>query len=903
MHSSKPDTALDCSPFLAGLVQRHPDWWAQLEDSGRLRTESAPEQAELATTVTGEGLDPGLRQFRNREMMRIVWRDLNRLTAVENTLEDLSRLAEVCLQAAVEHHAAALTDRYGAPCDADGNPQGLVVIGMGKLGGRELNLSSDIDLIFCYPHAGTCSGPRNMAGEQYFTRLTRAVIRSLSEITEHGFCFRVDARLRPFGESGPLVCSFGAMEQYYQREGRDWERYALVKARPVAGDLEAGEALLRILQPFVYRRYIDFGAIEALQEMHAAVRKDAADRGREQDVKRGPGGIREIEFMIQAHQLLRGGREPKLQTPSLYGALETLVELGMMEPDTGRALKQHYDYLRRLENAIQALHDQQTHLLPAGHDLQRVAQIMGCPNEDGLQEQVRQVRAEVNRVFSQHLQPAETVDDTRWQARWRELSSADFSGDGLNPVVARFLERLGRQSLSQRAAQRLGRFMPLLLEQLDQRNLGDDVLSDVFELVLAISRRSAYLSLLVHKPQACKRMLDLFRESHWVAATVIRHPALLDELIDPALGHLLPTRTELDSMADRIRHSHDEPEAVLQALNHLKLASSLRVAVAEIETTLTARQVQQGLTGLAETLLRVCLEIAHEEIRGRYESPPEADLCVIGYGSLGAGELAYGSDLDLIFLYDGECPPGSDDTPPLERFYTQVARRLISLLTVPTASGKLYETDTRLRPNGRAGLLVSSLQAFGKYQREQAWTWELQALTRARALAGNQKLAQRYSQIRQAVLVCERDPIRLREDITRMRQRMRAEFRSGDRFKHGSGGLVDVDFIAQLGVLECASRHPRVLEATDTPGQLQHLVEAGWLSAAQADVLCETHEALCHERHLSFIARGGGSGSTATTASLAVCREILGDHANSWFSTGSGSDGKLATTPGDHQSG
>ena len=364
MPSSMQSPVLELSPFLTQLVTRNPDWLESLKNSGRLESVSPPAEKQLAEEIKAGGLDAGLRRFRNREMMRLIWRDLSNLAPVDEILEDLSTMADVCLQAAVAQHTKLLEDKYGIPRNTEGEAQKLVVIGLGKLGGNELNLSSDIDIIFCFPDRGVCDGRRGLANEQFFTRLARQVIRSLSEITADGFCFRVDTRLRPFGDSGPLVCSFSALEQYYQREGRDWERYALIKARPVAGELASGQLLLDILKPFVYRRYIDFGAIEALREMHANVREDALRKDRLDDIKRGPGGIREIEFLVQTFQLLRGGRERLLQTASIIEAVAGLQELALLRDETASSLLSAYRFLRRTENRIQALHDQQTHRLP-----------------------------------------------------------------------------------------------------------------------------------------------------------------------------------------------------------------------------------------------------------------------------------------------------------------------------------------------------------------------------------------------------------------------------------------------------------------------------------------------------------------------------------------------------------
>ncbi len=403
MSTSNPSSIREFSPFLDQLIARHPDWLKELTASGRLDCNSPPGADQLATGIEKTGLDSALRQFRNREMMRLIWRDLNELAPVDEILADLSTLADICLQAAVNFHSLVFEEKFGIPRNPDGQPQKLIVIGLGKLGGCELNLSSDVDIIFCYPDRGICDGRRGLDNEQFFTRLARSIIRSLSEITADGFCFRVDTRLRPFGDSGPLVSSFAALEQYYQREGRDWERYALIKARPVAGDIVSGEQLLGILKPFVYRRYIDFGAIEALREMHANVREDALRKDRLDDVKRGPGGIREIEFLVQTFQLLRGGREPDLQTPSIFEAAASLQKLQILSNEAVSELLAAYRFLRKTENRIQALHDQQTHRVPEGEDGLRVARAMGFKDVPDFQVALEQTRNKVQALFEQSL--------------------------------------------------------------------------------------------------------------------------------------------------------------------------------------------------------------------------------------------------------------------------------------------------------------------------------------------------------------------------------------------------------------------------------------------------------------------------------------------------------------------
>jgi glutamate-ammonia-ligase adenylyltransferase len=532
------------------------------------------------------------------------------------------------------------------------------------------------------------------------------MIRSLSEVTGDGFCFRVDTRLRPFGDSGPLVCSFEAMEQYYQRDGRDWERYALVKARPVAGDLEAGTALLAQLTPFIYRRYIDFGAVESLREMLASIQADALRSGREHDVKRGPGGIREVEFLVQCLQLLRGGREPELQTPSLLQALEAAGRLGLFPAARMHALETAYGFLRRLENAVQALHDQQTHSVPDGADGERVARAMGCTDANDLAIQLGECRARVQQAMAESF-PEPAAGEDSAAAPWQQQlqSYPQLRGQ----PVDEFATRLQRIALSQRASERLQRFMPLLLARMAELAMAPAVQDDVLELVLAVCRRSAYLSLLVENPQALERMLELFTASGWIAQSVIRHPALLDELIDPALGRVLPDHEEMQANVQRILALHQDIEAALLALNELKSAMQLRVAVAELAGDLPTGGAQARLSSLARALLQGCLDLARRHLREQHGELAASGLGVIAYGTLGAREMSYGSDLDIIFLYSaGE--PLSDGRRPLqaEPYFTRLARRMLGFATTPTPAGRLYDIDTRLRPNGRSASPAAS---------------------------------------------------------------------------------------------------------------------------------------------------------------------------------------------------
>ncbi len=884
MSSSLQNRVLQYSPFLKQLVSRHPDWLEELQGTRRLDNAAPPDAEQLRICVADKGLDTALRQFRNKEMMRLIWRDLDELAPVDEILEDLSTLADVCLQAAVDFHYAALVEKHGVPRNSQGEAQKLIVIGLGKLGGCELNLSSDVDIIFCYPDRGECDGRRSLSNEQFFTRLSRSVIRSLSEITADGFCFRVDTRLRPFGESGPLVSSFAALEQYYQREGRDWERYALIKARTVAGDKVAGQQLLGILQPFVYRRYIDFGAIEALREMQANVREDALRKDRLDDVKRGPGGIREIEFLVQTFQLLRGGREPGLQTPSIFRAVDSLQKLQMLSKEAVTELLAAYRFLRKTENRIQALHDQQTHRVPAGEDGLRVARAMGFRNMTEFEAALEQTRNRVKRLFENSLpQAGESIDETNpWSAYWQRIrNNAQNGGTEVedSKPLSGFARRLNRLSLSQRASRRLDQYMPLLLESFDVLSPGDAVINRVLDLVSAICRRSAYLSLLVQNPDASKRMLELFTASKRVAEDVTRYPALLDELIDPSLGAYPPARKDIQGGIRRILDNTNDTETALQDLNYFKRMISLRVAVAVLKSTMSAFEASTALSQLARSQVQAVLSLSQLEMQTRHGRLPGPGLAVIAYGSLGAGALGFDSDLDLIFLYQKTDATSDGSRPlPAERYHTNVARRMLSLLSATTPSGRLYSIDARLRPNGRAGLLVSSVEAFSRYQIEEAWIWELQALTRARPVAGDEQTARDFTTVRQNVLTTERDKTLIESEVRSMRERLRKEHGDTNPLKHGHGGLLDIEFVVQLGLLLKAANFPEIIESTEPGCQMQALHNCGWLIDNAFKAMDSAYTQLSQVRLQSALVDDSATLEYTPLLDMtqALCDEILG---------------------------
>lgn len=843
-----------CSPFAARLIDRHPEWLEQLQAAERLDEPSPPHPVRAREWVAAYGLDDGLRAFRNQEMLRIAWRDLCGLATLGEVLADLTGLATICLAHAVDKHHEALREKHGTPLDDSGAPQAPVVIGLGKLGGGELNFSSDIDIVFCFPAGGQCDGPKALSNQEYFARHARAVIATLGDVRASGICFRVDTRLRPFGQAGPIACSFPALEQYYQREGRDWERYALVKAWPVAGDLHAGECLIEALRPFVYRRYIDFGAIEALREMQALIRSETAREDLQDDIKRGPGGIREVEFLAQGFQLLRGGRERRLQTPRLFEALEAIADLALLPRAEVERLQDDYTWLRQVENRLQAMRDQQTCRLPGEGDLQRLRQGIGLHEAEAFDRRLSSVRRNVSRLFDETWAgdtPATPADEDSndlayWRQRWADWrddtqESESPAVDSLDAGMRSFLAGLSRRPSGERAARRLDRFMPMLLQRLGALDPDKQTVTRLLDLVQVITKRSAYLALLAENPGALDRMVELFSRSAWVAGSVARFPELLDELIDPELGQHIPDRDALQDAVSRKLELRDE-ESALAGLNYLKQAACLRLAVAWLENRMDEEALQLSLSTLAELMIDATMRLAWQELDRRHGTVPGAEVAVIGYGSLGARELAFGSDLDLVFLYrkgEGE----SDGKRPLaaERWFARLAQRMVGLLTALTPSGKLYDIDTRLRPNGQSGLLVSGIDAFESYQKEAAWTWEAQALTRARAVAGNEDLCAQFEDIRIECLCRERDRATLSRDLVDMRERIRKSHGSGsseeDRIKHGTGGLVDIGFIAQLGVLSTAAGDRRVARPTGASEQLECLLEVDWLDSEQHRLL------------------------------------------------------------------
>ena len=877
-----------CSEFVARACVREPATLADLLAGGDLGTIYAPgayaaRLEQLLANVTDDQLGTTLRRFRRWETIRIAWRDLAGLADLAETLGDLTDLAEQTVDATLACLHTWQCQRYGQPRDTGGQPQRLVVLGMGKLGGRELNFSSDIDLIFAYPRQGQTDGARAISNEEFFRRLGQRLGKTLAEPTAEGFAYRVDLRLRPFGDSGPLAMSFAAFEDYYQNHGRDWERYAMIKARVIAGDREAGERLLVRLRPFVYRRYLDYGAFESLRDMKALITQEMERKGLHRNIKLGPGGIREIEFIGQAFQLIYGGREPALRERGILRILDALGASGRLPAEAVDSLKQAYDFLRRVENRLQAWADQQTHNLPEDAlAKRRLAFAMGYASWDAfsleLTRHVEAVSQQFAEVFGGPATQAPNAAKAGLAALWQNDPSEEGASHVLaergfnNPALAwnriwALKNSFSYRTMSPRGRERLDSLMPPVLEAVAAAPQSTITLERVLDLLTSVARRSVYLALLADHPQALAQLVKLCAASSWIGKHLARYPLLLDDLLNPAVLYAPLDRQQLIQDLERqlARVPTGDAEEMLNALRYFKQTQVLRVAAADVSGAMPLMIVSDHLTEIAETLLRKVLELAWTDLLPKFGRPycvtsngkQEAGFAIVAYGKLGGIELNYGSDLDLVFLHDSTGDQQLTDGPRQidnPSFFAKMVQRIIHLLTARTGAGDLYEVDTRLRPSGRAGLLVSSFEAFAEYQRRQAWTWEHQALTRTRIVAGPPGLAERYRSLRREVLSIQRDPDALRQEVGDMRERMRAELDASTAeifdLKQGWGGIADIEFMVQYKVLANANRYPDLLTYTDNIRQLDGLERFGILSIADAARLRNAYRGLRRRIHL-----------------------------------------------------
>jgi len=885
---------LALSEFVGRTCLAQPDLLRDLVLSGDLLQPLEPKDLHAALTASTDAsatdvdLKSILRHFRNRQMVRIAWRDLAGWADLGETLASLSALADACIETTLNRLMKLAVEREGTPIEVGGHPARFVVLGMGKLGGQELNFSSDIDLIFAYSDDGQ-TDKSGLSNHEFFVRLGQRLINVLSEQTGDGFVFRVDMRLRPNGASGPLALSFDAAEQYYQVHGRMWERYAFIKARAVAGDPAAGVELLRHLKPFVYRRYLDYTAVEEIRAMKAAIHRELLRKGIESNIKLGPGGIREVEFIGQAFQLIRGGRDPRLQERRILPVLAQLASEGDLTAQAEKELREAYVFLRNTEHRLQELNDQQTQVLPASDlDRLRVAIGMGYGDtaafEAALKRHMRRVHEHFESVFTAPQGEAPPEDDRGLHAVWSAsldeetsrslLTRAGYADASAALNLLRGLRTSGAWSvLSANGRERLDRLMPLLIGAAALTRDANMTLTRLVALIEAIGRRSVYLALLVENSLALSQLVKLCAASEWIARYLAQHPVLLDELMDPASLYAPLTREALagELHARLTRLPADDLEAQMDALREFHHAQVLHVAAADLGGGLSPMEVGRYLGEIAEVLVSSALTLAYDDLVRKHGRPAQArdsetvhpGFAVIAYGKLGSLELGYTSDLDMIFLHGAGQEGGQTEGPRVianEVFFARLAQRLIHVLTARTTGGILYEVDTRLRPSGQSGLLVTHPQAFRQYQQDHAWVWEHQALIRARPIAGDPGLCREFEDIRTAMLCRSRDPQTLRTEVMAMRERMHAAQKPHDpgqyNLKHDPGGMIDVEFMVQYAVLRWAHEHPELIRHRANISLIEALEHRGLLDPAPAELLRTAYrEYLAAEQRLKLMER------------------------------------------------
>lgn len=797
-----------------------------------------------------EALKRVLRKLRKQVMLRLIARDLNGLANLEEVVETCTLLAEVAVNVALEHLSRWQQALYGVPRGETGGEQALVVIGMGKLGGRELNVSSDIDLIFAYAEDGATDGERSISNHEYFARLGKKLIAAIGELTADGFVFRVDMRLRPDGDSGPLVGSFAALEEYYQVQGREWERYAWIKGRAIAGKPQDIKLLQDLLRPFVFRKYLDFGAFASMRDLKAQIKREVARRDMQDNIKLGPGGIREIEFTAQVFQLIRGGQQRELQIRATRPVLALLADKGWLSAETVAELDAAYVFLRNLEHRIQYLQDAQTQMLPQEDENRaRVAQGMGYADwaafTVGLDEHRQRVERHFNAVFEEEQGQFEHALAPLWHAirdadsgAAPELVVSRIEALGYQdaPHVAQLLQGIARgnkyQLLTPASKQRFDSLIPRLLESAVKFPPSGQTLIRVLDLLEVIGRRANYLALLAEYGQALEIVCKLCGASAWLAQYLGQHPVLLDELLDTRNLYAEPDFASLRrDLENRLQACGEDVEGKLDTLRHFKHAQTFRWAARDVAGGLPLETLSDYLSELADMILDAVLRHAWQGLRNRHRETPA--FAVIGYGKLGGKELGYASDLDIVFLYD-------DPAPEAGEVYARFGQRINHWLGSMTAAGVLYETDLRLRPDGASGLLVSSVEAFEDYQRHKAWVWEHQAITRARFCAGDAAVGKKFEAIRHAILCQPRDLAELKREVLAMRQKMLDGHPNDSQLfdlKHDRGGIVDVEFLVQFLVLAYAGQHEVLARNI---GNIALLEKAGALGLVPVNI---AHEA------------------------------------------------------------
>ncbi len=824
-----------------------------------------------------------LRRFRSREMTFIAWRDFVSDWTLDESLRHLSMLAEAMIFETYKWQYELCCKEWGTPCNSQGEAQPMLIIGMGKLGGGELNFSSDIDLIFTYPENGETQGARrSIANAQFFTRLGQRIIKALDLQTFDGFCYRVDMRLRPFGESGPLVMSYAALEDYYQEQGRDWERYAMIKARVMGREMYPEyQELRQMLRPFVFRRYIDFSAIQSLRRMKSMISSEVRRRGLQNNIKLGPGGIREVEFIAQVFQLIRGGREPSLRGRGLLQTLDAIEELKLLESREVDLLRAAYRFLRKQENLLQAMADKQTQTLPdRACEQQKLAFAMGYQEWSAMLADTHQHMENVHQVFGELIGQAEDEQETNEVApHFHELWDMAHNPEVVESVlqqdlnvenaadkrstICQFKQDLAKKTLGPRGREVINRLMPKVFNAIYAHKDAEFGLARVLHVLHKIVTRTTYLELLEEHPAALVQLVRLCTASPMISEQLGRYPILLDELLDPAhLYNPVPLESYKTELRDYLaRIPEEDMEQQMEALRQFKQTCILRIAAADIAGVLPVMKVSDHLTSLAEAIVDAGVNQAWQQMVEKFGEPTHLrdrgskGFAVIGYGKVGGWELGYNSDLDIVFMHDCPVHAYTDGKKEIDgrQFYLRLAQRIIHIFSTRTASGILYEVDTRLRPSGVSGLLVSPTDAFDEYQHNDAWTWEHQALVRARMIYGDAVLKQAFDTTRHNVLCLQREQTELKQQVCDMREKMRQHLggKKQQRFmlKQDAGGITDIEFLAQYLVLRYSHDKPKLTRWSDNVRIFESMWQQGVMEQEQALNLTHAYTAMRDEIH------------------------------------------------------
>jgi len=849
--------AMHCSRYFTRLVNAEPAWQDILRqdhatplDAARiahwLDEHPAADEAQLARE---------LRVLRKRVMLNLILRDLNGLCGLDEVMGAMTALAEIAVRRAQTLVMQALSAQYGSPIGRDsGAPQQMLVIGMGKLGGGELNVSSDIDLIFVYPEEGETNGSRSLSNHEFFSRLGRRIIALINDLTADGYVFRVDMRLRPYGDSGPLVMSFAALEEYLVAQGREWERYAWIKARVIspADDPHIAE-LEKLAQPFVFRKYLDFGAFDSMRKLHAQIRAEVVRRDRQDNIKLGAGGIREIEFIAQVFQLIRGGRDARLRIRPTRRVLQRLAQQGELQTEVVQRLDESYVFLRNLEHRLQYLDDQQTQMLPEQDESRQIVAIaMGYADYPALLAALDPLREFVSAQFEavfgskqQHEVDPLWHDDAEHDALAARLRKLGYTeADALSSTLLQMRAGNRYRQLPEISRQRMDTLVPAFIRLCAEQAQADAALQRALNLLDAIARRAAYLAFLAEYPQALPRLVSILAASAWAGNYLTQHPILLDELLDTRELYEAPDWSALDALLhEQLEGCHGDTEREMDALRQFQQVQTFHLLAMDLHGVLPLEKLSDHLSDLADLILRHVLRLCWRDLRIKHRDEPR--FAVIAYGKLGGKELGYASDLDLVFIYD-------DEHPDAGQIYARLAQRINTMLSSHTSSGRLYEVDLRLRPNGESGLLVSSVEAFQSYQREHAWVWEHQALTRARFCAGDEAVGARFEAIRKEILCLPRDREKLKEEVRAMRQKMHDGHPNPTALfdiKHDSGGMVDIEFMVQFLVLAYASSHPALTANSGNLALLQTAAELGLIDPALSEKLRTLYRELRRLQH------------------------------------------------------